>query len=279
MNGKELRQYLIRSLLGSAEPSEIKAQVQWLLAKRLGWGLLDVLLKEEEEIPEQIRVQLMSDVAEMQTGKPLQYVLGEAWFAGRNFEVDENVLIPRPETEELVDWVLSDWPDKAGFRVIDLGTGSGIIPICLKLARPGWEVHALDISPAALALAQRNAYRLGAKVVFHQLDMLEDDLPMAYDLIISNPPYVPQSESAAMSEQVRAFEPGLALFVPDHDPLLFYRRIAEITSGLPETQAVYMEIHKDKSLYVSNLFGLTSSNTLIKKDLNGHDRMLKVSLG
>jgi len=276
MNGKEVRSWLARSLIGIAEPQEVKSMLQWWLEFRLGWKASDWLLKEEEPVSAEKLVQIHADLAELQTGKPLHYVLGEAWFAGKRFLVDQNVLIPRPETEELIDWILADWPDKIGFRVIDLGCGSGIIPISLKLARPNWDIVGADVSLSALAVAQHNAVLHQTELEWLEMDMLNNILPGNFDLVISNPPYIPQKEAATMTRQVVDFEPGLALFVPDEAPLLFYRRIAALAKNQKILKAIYLELHKNKALETSALFEVYSSKKVIQKDLNGHDRMLRI---
>lgn len=276
MNGKEVRSWLTRGLFGHAEPREVKAILQWWLASRLGWQMSDWLLKEADELTDKQMAQLQSDLEALQSGKPLQYVLGEAWFGDKRFLVDENVLIPRPETEELVHWILSDWPNKPGFRVIDLGTGSGIIPISLKLARPDWEIVGVDISPTALQIARQNAELHDAQVDWQLLDMLQDDLPGNFDLVISNPPYIPVKEAETMTRQVREFEPSIALFVPNEKPLLFYERIALLANSSKNIQAVYLELNKNKAMETNALFNVDSSKKTIRDDLNGHQRMLRI---
>jgi release factor glutamine methyltransferase len=186
------------------------------------------------------------------------------------------VLIPRPETEELLTWILEDWPDQAGLKVIDLGTGSGILPICLKLARPNWDITGIDISAAALAIAQKNAAFHHVQIDWLELDMLHAELPGKFDLILSNPPYITVPEAADMAKQVVDFEPHQALFVPETDALIFYKRIARWAENQPGLKAVYMELNKNKALETSALFDINSSDKLIRKDLNGHDRMLRV---
>jgi len=277
MNGKELRRRLSRDLVGIADAGEVKAILQLWLACRLGWHSSDWLLREDETIPDETILLLEDDLAQLRLGMPLQYVLGEAWFGGKRFFVNENVLIPRPETEELVAWLLDEWPDKTNFRVIDLGTGSGIIPIMLKQARPNWTVFGLDISASALAIAEKNVQLHQVAVEWQLCDILIESLPGNFDLIISNPPYIPQSEADSMAKQVKDFEPELALFVPDSSPLLFYERIKQLVAFQPELQALYLEMDKNKALDTSALFCSKSSEISIRNDLNGHPRMLRVS--
>jgi len=175
----------------------------------------------------------------LEGGEPIQYVLGRACFCGRSFAVAPGVLIPRPETEELCRLIIDTHPSES-LNILDIGTGSGCIAITLALEMPDAEVEAVDISPEALAIAGANAARLGAKVSFHQYDILSEDSPPLgrgrgwgapstpkYDIIVSNPPYICERERADMERNVLDYEPHTALFVPDDDPLLFYRTIGQ----------------------------------------------------
>jgi len=277
MNGKELRSKLTSALIGFVEPQEVRAILKLWLEHRLGWQATDWLLREDDVIPLDKLALIEVDLVQLQAGRPVQYVLGEAYFGGKRFLVDENVLIPRPETEELVTWLLADWANKPGLRVIDLGTGSGIIPIMIKIARPDWEVSGVDISPSALAIAKKNGEFHQAAVHWYEIDMLKEELPGSFDLIISNPPYIPKAEASFMAKQVLEFEPALALFVPDVSPLLFYERIKELSQSQIDLKAVYLEIDKNKALETSALFDSTSTKKIIRNDLNGHPRMLSVT--
>ena len=171
---------------------------------------------------------LDADLERLAAGEPLQYVLGESEFYGRRFAVREGVLIPRPETEELVDRIVRTEGGRP-CRILDVGTGSGCIAVSLALALPEAELYAADISDEALETAAENCRRLGARVTLRRADALTDlaeRFPEGFDVIVSNPPYVPESDRAAMHPNVRDHEPALALFVPDDDPLRFYRAIA-----------------------------------------------------
>lgn len=215
----------------------------------------------------------------LQAGSPLQYVTGKCWFMGREFTVDSSVLIPRPETEELVQWILDD--NKEGqISVLDIGTGSGCIPISVKLGLPRADVSAIDVSKEALAVANANATTLGADVSFAAFDFLDTtqwDSLGTYDVIVSNPPYIPQAEEATLHPNVRDHEPVLALFVPDNDALLFYRHIADLgLSHLQEGGAVYCELHVDYTVETQALFKAKGyTHTELRKDIHGNQRMLK----
>lgn len=215
----------------------------------------------------------------LQKGSPIQYALGRAWFMGRDFVVDEHVLIPRPETEELVQWIADEWMGKEP-AILDIGTGSGCIPVMLKLLLPLSQVTSMDISTGAIAVAKSNADKHNAGVSFVQGDFLDgefrSELPQ-YDVIVSNPPYIPETEQASLHSNVRDYEPGIALFVPGDDALLFYRNIADFgREHLKEGGAVYCELHVDYALATQQLFvaeGYTEVE--VRPDMHGNLRMLK----
>ena len=214
---------------------EAKALARMLLEEKFGMTLADILCGGVESLSADDTLWLERSVARLECSEPIQYVLGWAWFCGLRFAVGEGVLIPRPETEWLVERVKALSADSMAAcgvngapapRVLDIGTGSGCIAVSLKKAMPEAYVEAWDVSPAALAIASGNARSLGADVVFRERDALNEQ-PSAdkWDIIVSNPPYVCDSERADMDSNVLDHEPATALFVPDADPLLFYRAI------------------------------------------------------
>jgi release factor glutamine methyltransferase len=213
--------------------------------------------------------------------EPIQYILQEAWFYNLKFYVDPAVLIPRPETEELVKWILDDV--KLPFerlRILDIGSGSGCIPIALKYHLPGAEVWGCDISDDALLVARRNADALGTAVDFVQLDFLDDgqrkQLPIV-DIIISNPPYVPKRERESLAPNVREHEPEQALFVTDDDPLIFYKALAAFgKEHLSKQGLIYCEIHENAGEAVVSLFHAAGYCTEMKRDMQGKERLVKV---
>ncbi len=217
---------------------------------------------------------------ELQQGRPMQYVLGHAWFRGRQFRVDERVLIPRPETEELVQWIVDDCENRVdALHILDIGTGSGCIPVSLKLAMPNTSMEACDISADALQLAAENADASGAEVRFFLCDILDPEacsaLPV-YDILVSNPPYIPVTESDTLHAHVKDFEPSLALFTPGDDPLVFYRAIAGFGQRhLAPGGAVYCELHRDYAEATAALFTAYGYGVTLRKDIHGHPRMLK----
>jgi release factor glutamine methyltransferase len=212
--------------------------------------------------------------------RPVQYVLGEAWFANMPFYVNESVLIPRPETEELTNLIVQETkyrlPDA---RVLDIGSGSGCIPIALKKQLPQSRITSVDISAAALEVAKRNASALNAAVVFMQMDFLDKKasatLPL-FNIIAGNPPYVKTSESASIHKNVLEYEPHTALFVPDNDVLIFYNAIAQF--GLQHLHTggkIYVEINETLGKETAALFEHYGYQTDLKQDLQGKDRIIK----
>ncbi|MFT5480573.1 MAG: release factor glutamine methyltransferase, partial [Bacteroidia bacterium] len=219
--------------------------------------------------------------------EPWQYIFNKAYFLGNEYSVNSGVLIPRPETEELVQWIFDDYRNssKAGLHVLDIGTGSGIIPISCKQRFPSWNVRGCDVSDRALKVARLNAQNIlkeASTVDFYLEDILKPKrfFNPPIDVLVSNPPYVLISDKAKMSENVLAFEPHIALFVPDNDPLLFYRKIIEYANDvLSETGCIYFETHEDSSLKVGLkklCNALNFNNIEFKTDLQQRQRMAKI---
>lgn len=226
-------------LTGVYPATEAQAVVRMLLEELAGLSLADLYAGGIDRLDDAQRQQIERAMARLEVGEPIQYVLGRACFCGRSFAVAPGVLIPRPETEELCRLIMNTPPSES-LNILDIGTGSGCIAITLALEMPDAEVEAVDISTEALAIAGANAARLGAKVSFHQYDILSEDSPPLgrgrgwvapstpkYDIIVSNPPYICECERADMERNVLDYEPHTALFVPDDDPLLFYRAIGQ----------------------------------------------------
>lgn len=214
--------------------------------------------------------------------EPLQYVLGQADFYGLKLQVDEHVLIPRQETEELVHWILETIREekKGTGRVLDIGTGSGCIPIALKKEAPGLEVHALDISEEALRVARANRDRYGVSLHLHHLDILDEGawpgLPV-FDLIVSNPPYIPEGEAHLVPDNVKRYEPRRALFVDDADPLLFYRSITAFAGRrLLPGGWLFFEVNEYRAGEVVALLQAAGLEQVeLRKDMNGKERMVR----
>jgi release factor glutamine methyltransferase len=219
---------------------------------------------------------LLADFQRLLRGEPIQYILGEAPFYGRSFAVTRDTLIPRNETEELVHRILKE-NSTPGLRVLDLGTGTGCIPISLALELSSPEVYAMDVSAAALEVARQNAATLGAPVQFIEGSLLEKPLELPkMDLIVSNPPYVPLHDQAEMHANVVDFEPHLALFVPDEDPLVFYRAIGIWGQQLLKSGGkLYLEIYENLADELVQLLLSQGYEYLqVHQDLNGKNRMI-----
>jgi release factor glutamine methyltransferase len=217
---------------------------------------------------------------ELMDARPVQYVLGEAWFGGLVFYVNEKVLIPRPETEELAAWILEDSKSRiAGTIVLDIGTGSGCIPIYLSSVRKDFRMFAGDVSEDALEIAKLNNDTHGTRVEFFRMDILgvNQVYPFASpDIIVSNPPYIPEGQRETLERHVHLFEPSLALFAPDADPIIFYKAIGNYAlQHLNAGGAVFLEIHHDFAREVLNWYEKQGFSVELKKDFSGNNRMIK----
>ncbi len=232
------------------------------------------LTREQTKRLEEIQERLLNN-------EPVQYILQEAWFYDIPFYVDSSVLIPRPETEELVDWIIKENRQSQNLSILDLGTGSGCIPVVLKRKLPQAKVYACDIGQEALAVARRNASRYQAEIDFFLLDILDrgawNKIPQV-DILVSNPPYVPENNKESLRPNVLHFEPGIALFVADQNPLLFYEKIAELgLKTLKPDGRIYVEIHEELGPDVTRLFQSRHYTTILKQDMQGKDRMVKAT--
>jgi release factor glutamine methyltransferase len=271
-NYSELVQKL-SSQLEIYDTQEATSLVNWLLEHHLGLRKVDMMhFLEEKELPQK----LWDDFDRLKKGEPIQYILGKAPFYGHEFLVNSYTLIPRNETEELVHLILKE-NKSPGLKVLDIGTGTGCIPISLALELNKAEVYGLDISKEALEVAHQNAKLLHAEVSFLKCNILEELPPVEdLDILVSNPPYIPEMGKAEMHRNVLDFEPELALFVPNEDPLLFYRVIAEKGKKLLKPGGkLYFEIHEEFGADVLSLLEEKEYDELrLLKDLNGKDRMI-----
>lgn len=255
-------------------------QFVWLIFDHLhGWTKTDMLLREDTKLTDSDHLFVQNALERLKNHEPIQYIIGETEFFGLSFDVNPSVLIPRPETEELVEWILeSVTPDKP-LRILDIGTGSGCIAVSLARHLPGAAVTAWDVSSDALRVAENNARKNNAGVSFVQKDVLKiiPDEMEQYDIIVSNPPYVRELEKDLMKENVLNHEPQLALFVKDHDPLLFYRQITRLAAeGLLPDGFLFFEINRDMGLETMELLADNGfREPELRKDLSGNSRMLK----
>lgn len=242
------------------------------------------IIKTPELVPDgTITVQLQNYLADLMSHKPLQYVLGEAWFYNMKLKVNEHVLIPRPETEELVKLVIDHYnlnlsKKQQPINIIDIGTGSGCIAIALKKNLPASKITAIDVSVEALAVSKENAVDQQVDIEFSAVNFLKEDewqqLP-AFDIIVSNPPYIPQDEKEKLDKNVTAFEPHTALFVPTHSPTIFYEKIAAFgLQHLAPHGKIFVEIHEDFAMETAAVFSSGYNEVEIINDLFGKQRMI-----
>ncbi|MFB2118506.1 peptide chain release factor N(5)-glutamine methyltransferase [Parapedobacter sp. 2B3] len=277
-----IEQRFVNDLLHLYHADEIKHLYYLLVENRLGWTKTTYLLNRQTLLRDEDTRWLVSALSELLTAKPIQYVLGHAWFMGMKLAVSESVLIPRPETEELVHLITSQHNKHATgpLRIIDIGTGSGCIAIALKKALPTAHVYGLDVSEDALNMARQNAESQSARIDFIHADILEWELvfqhEQRFDIVVSNPPYITTAEQGDMHRNVLAHEPHLALFVQESAPLLFYEHIAAFAlHHLQPAGDLYVEINRYYGQAVSDLFrkkGFVAA--ALHQDMQGADRMV-----
>lgn len=270
-----------RELWRTLEPlygnGEARAITDYVLDVCFGLSKADILCGSVEEMTAEKTAELNKIFGRLMEGEPVQYVLGRAEFSGRWFNVRPGVLIPRPETEELCAWITADSKASGSPKVLDIGTGSGCIAITLQLDMPESKVTAWDISADALDVARENAKQLGANVNFVKLDALNAKPEGEWDVIVSNPPYICEKEKKDMAVNVLEHEPHTALFVPDADPLLFYRAITRLAvQTLSKGGRLYFEInpiYADDTCHMMRAEGMTAVE--LRSDMYGKQRMAK----
>ncbi|MFT3749962.1 MAG: peptide chain release factor N(5)-glutamine methyltransferase [Agriterribacter sp.] len=277
---------LTGTLIALYDKRESENIADMVIEKITGLRQMQRALQKENELTTQQEKAVAHYLAELLQHKPVQYVLQEAWFYGLLLFVNEHVLIPRPETEELVDWIIKD---AKGFyqppvAILDIGTGSGCISVALKKHLNTSVITAIDISSEALSVAKKNADDNNVNIDYLLVDALNEvqlnALPV-FDIIVSNPPYIPATDMTEMRENVLNYEPHTALFVLNEDSLLFYKAIAKFaTSHLNAYGSVYIEIHEAQGEAVKKVFEKNGfSNCIIKKDMQGKDRMVRADRG
>jgi len=283
MTLKELYRNFLLQLQKVYSLSEATNITDWVFEKMVSLKRTDIIKNPNKLITPAADKLIQEALQELLTHKPVQYVLGEAWFYHMKLKVNEHVLIPRPETEELVEQLIADRKSRlTDPAILDIGTGSGCIPIAIKKHLPAAIISSIDISEKAIELAKENALLHNAHIHFTQLDFLEEknwpQLPM-FDIIISNPPYIPLGEKEKLARNVTAFEPHLALFVPNRSPLIFYEKIAAFgkTNLLPKGK-IYLETHEELAKETASLFMKDYQTVMIKKDMYGKERMVLVSI-
>ena len=273
---QSVRHQIEKELSDFYPQGELKVLVRMLLQQVAGWSLVDMLTHNDLTLTAAQQMQIADAVERLKRYEPIQYILGAAEFDGMRLVVDARALIPRPETAELVSLVAESVAPDA--LVLDIGTGSGCIAVALARRLPQAQVSAYDVSPDALALAAENARNQGVKIDFRQVDILHEvpaDAPV-FDAIVSNPPYVTDSERASMEANVLDYEPALALFVPDDDPLLFYRAIADFAwTHLSIGGRLFFEInHRFGAEIVMMLRHKGFANCAVQHDAFGKERFV-----
>ncbi|MCM5663789.1 peptide chain release factor N(5)-glutamine methyltransferase [Galbibacter mesophilus] len=280
----ELRQQFREELQSIYRIEEVNAYFNWLCEHYLDYKSFEVVQNIQTVLSDEKISVLQKALADLKNEKPIQQILGKAYFYGLELMVNEHTLIPRPETEELVDWIIKDFKGAERLNILDIGTGSGCIPIALAKNIPNARVCAIDISEEALKVAKTNAKNNNAQITFAKADVLNiDKLKVIFphiqhfDVIVSNPPYVRELEKSEMKNNVLVYEPATALFVTDNEPLIFYKKIAKLAKENLSSQGVlYFEINQYLGREMQSLVREQGFNNIIlKNDLFGNERMLK----
>ncbi|MEL6561212.1 MAG: peptide chain release factor N(5)-glutamine methyltransferase [Bacteroidota bacterium] len=270
-----LVQRISHQLSSHFDKSESKAIAMMLLQEFLSLDRAKLIINDELDVAENILLLLDQVVDRLNKHEPVQHIIGKGHFYGRDFKVGPDVLIPRPETEELVDLITRNHREQT-FKLIDIGTGTGCIPITLSLELEGCQATGVDVSEQALAIAKLNANQLRAAVNFLELDILNEVPAGTYDVVVSNPPYITHAEKKLMHENVLQYEPGLALFVPDEQPLLFYERITSLCQSILKPGGfLYFEINEhfgEQTLALLDQGGFTGTRLI--EDLSGKHRII-----
>ncbi|MFA5573557.1 MAG: peptide chain release factor N(5)-glutamine methyltransferase [Brumimicrobium sp.] len=271
-----------KSELNDSFTQNEKQQIaKMFLMNRMNLSMTDIILKRNEDVPKHDFKEILRDIHRINRGKPVQYVLGVTYFYGLELITDERALIPRPETEELVNWIIEIASDRSP-KLLDVGTGSGCIPLAVKANLPNSDVRGIDYSQDAIDLANENAKKLGLTARFEigSALNLEDYSKYKWDIIVSNPPYIPYKDKKNMQSHVVEYEPEIALFVPDKDPLMFYKDIAKYAKEyLVPNGHLFFEINENYAKEVKEVLTLLGFSEIeLKKDLQGKDRMIKAKL-
>ncbi|MCD8267305.1 MAG: peptide chain release factor N(5)-glutamine methyltransferase [Parabacteroides sp.] len=274
--------YIQDTLQNHYPPSEIKAFTRLIMERVCNIQIHQFLLCKDKKLSEKEKEKIHNIVERLTKYEPIQYIFGKTDFYGFEFLVNPSVLIPRPETEELVELIVRDYPGNKEIEIMDIGTGSGCIAIALKRLLPHAQLSAIDISPEALKVAEKNASLNRASIFFYQKDILDphrtaDSIEPDFDVIVSNPPYVMEKEKAAMEPNVLDYEPHQALFVPDNDPLLYYRNITRFAEQkLKKRGYLCFEINSQLGEQVVNMLRMMEfKNVELIQDLSGHDHFVK----
>lgn len=294
MRVQQAYENFVRQLKPIYEEREAHNIADWVFESIVHVKKLDRLTHKQKELDHSLIAKLDDVLSKLLQHKPIQYVLQEAWFYRMKFFVNEHVLIPRPETEELVEWIVEDIKnnnleirnkevraitDLPQFSILDIGTGSGCIAIALKNEILNAEIFAIDVSEDALLVAKQNAKDQKAEIEFKRVNFLDEDswsLLPSFQIIVSNPPYIPEKEKSKLDKNVVDHEPHVALFVKDNDPFIFYHAIINYSEiHLNKKGMVYVEVHEKYAKQVQKIFEEKFFTTEIKKDIYGRERMIK----
>lgn len=283
MTLKEFKTLFTEALSNTYPQTEIDSFFFILIEEKLNLKRIDTVLNPNYLIEDTIEIELKNIITRLQKQEPIQYIIGNTEFYGYPFLVDKNTLIPRPETEELVSWILEEINkteeiSNEKVSILDIGTGSGCIPISLAKEQKNSNIFAIDVSNKALEVAKKNALLNNVEISFIEQNILETiSLPQRFDIIVSNPPYVRELEKAEIKQNVLNNEPHLALFVEDDNPLLFYKKIADLAKNhLLKNGVLFFEINQylgQETVLMLKEKGFT--NIILKKDYFGNDRMIK----
>lgn len=276
MTQAELRQHFYQQLSAVYFQGELQALYHWCVSEIAGWSRTQAYMHNLEDVPEKEKQRWDMVIGRLGTKEPVQYIFNKAFFFDMELYVDKNVLIPRPETEELVELLLNTYEGQGMLSVADIGTGSGCITLALKKARPGWRVMGCDVSKEALEVAKRNAEQTGVEAEFLHIDITKNGvvLPEGVDIIVSNPPYIPADRKHTLEANVIDFEPTLALFAPEADPFYFFRRITEVAVR-QQAKAVFFETHaKETGQLVEILKTLWPGSVHVVADITGKERFV-----
>lgn len=280
-----VKHYFRERLQDQFSESEIRQMLKAAVCERLKLSSVEYLLSDRQLLSESDLLYFRSIVKRLLDNEPFQYIIGHTDFYGLTLKTDKRALIPRPETEELVEWILNTFDGDHKVRTLDLCTGTGCIALALKSVRHNWEIEGCDLSDDALTLAKENSLNNDLKVSFLKMDVLDPKdfsklSSVQYDCWVSNPPYIPENERELLNENVIRFEPGMALFVPNNEPLLFYRSVGEQgRKYIKKGGSLFFEVHENFGSETKQMLESLGYTTVeMKKDLQGKDRMIRAVL-
>ncbi|MCL1668785.1 peptide chain release factor N(5)-glutamine methyltransferase [Elizabethkingia ursingii] len=275
MKIQELQQLYSKELTLLYSESEIQKLFTYLAEEYLKYNSIQLKMYADQDVDNPQELQFTLALEQLKSGKPYQQILGKAYFYGEEFLVNENVLIPRPETEELIEVILDKLPADKKLKIQDIGTGSGCIAITIAKHLKQANVYALDYSEKALEIAKKNAALHNVNIHFIQQDYLNTELSEVFDVIISNPPYIGTEEEVDIENSVKDFEPMMALFAPQNDVLAFYRKIANDTdNNLADGGYIFLEINQKLGPETLELYKNKLSEAYLLKDISDNDRMI-----